>query len=150
MLTAEEGSFDEGSSIIGAGSHKSLAGTSITSTADLSIFSSVTARSQPLDVRSIDTIGLESDDGHNGIIGGMTPIIITRPSPSPDVVRIFVPYGTPVHSPEHSSPHNGDLPYRQENKIRIKVMDQIDDDIETPIVEQNPAFVIESSVIDLK
>lgn len=79
--------------------------------------------------------------------------------PSPDVVRIYVPYSTPSPTPT-SSPQNGDIPkpieeneltqvgpggevpkslpipliQQDENKIRIKI-DPTQDDLKTPVVE---------------
>lgn len=143
LTSGAEASFDDESSILGEGSHKSLAGTSITSTADLSIFSSAT-RSQVPDAHSIDTGGGDSDDGQTSS-GLATPLALPHASPSPDIVRIFVPYVTPSQSPIHVSHSNGDLVYRQENKIRIKIVEQSNSqDIQTPIIEQNIPFVIES------
>lgn len=141
-ISGAEASFDDGSSLLGEGSHKSLAGTSVTSTADLSIFSTAT-RSQALDVQSID-----SDEGQTSS-GRATPLAVPRTSSSPDVVRIFVPYVTPSQSPIHI-PQNGDLVYRQDNKIRIKIVEQSStEDVQTPIVEQNSSFMIASRILDL-
>lgn len=150
FISAADASFDDGSSIIGEGSHKSLAGTSITSTADLSILSSVT-RSQAADAHSIDIGTVESDDGQTPS-GLTTPLAITCASPSPDVVRIFVPYVTPSHSPIHASPQNGDLVYRQENKIRIRIVEQTtSDEIQTPVIETCSLLSLRPSQnIDLK
>ncbi|XP_073975683.1 related to the N terminus of tre oncogene isoform X2 [Rhodnius prolixus] len=72
-----EQSMDDGSSLLGEGSRRSLAETSITSTADLSVFSSA-PRSQAADTHSLDT-----DQGS----GPATPT-----PRSPDVLRIYVPY----------------------------------------------------------
>lgn len=69
--------MDDGSSLLGEGSRRSLAETSITSTADLSVFSSA-PRSQAADTHSLDT-----DQGS----GPATPT-----PRSPDVLRIYVPY----------------------------------------------------------
>ncbi|XP_065213001.1 USP6 N-terminal-like protein [Planococcus citri] len=148
-LSAAEASFDDGSSLLGEGSHKSLAGTSITSTADLSIFSTAT-RSQAVDAGSLNAAEVESDDDDRNSSGLATPLAVPKHSPSPDVVRIFVPYVNTSRSSVQSSPQNGDL-FNQENRIRIKIEEQSSlEDIQTPIIEQNSIFNIESSVVDLK
>lgn len=145
---AEAISLDDGSSLLGEGSHKSLAGTSITSTADLSILSTTT-RSQAPDGHSIDTGGVDSDDGQTSS-GPTTPVAVPPVSPSHDVVRIFVPYVTTPQSPVRI-PQNGDLVYRQENKIRIKINEQSSsEDLQTPLAEQNVPFAIESNIVNLK
>ncbi|XP_014291456.1 USP6 N-terminal-like protein isoform X3 [Halyomorpha halys] len=114
-----EQSMDDGSSLIGDGSRRSLAETSITSTADLSVFSSA-PRSQGADTQSLDT-----DSGG-------------PPTPTPDVLRIYVPYD------------NGDIvrpPSSLDNKIRILVMDHTPQEENTPIVELASPF---HQTIDLK
>ncbi|XP_014242865.1 USP6 N-terminal-like protein isoform X1 [Cimex lectularius] len=118
-----EQSMDDGSSLLGEGSHRSLAETSITSTADLSVFSSA-PRSQAADTHSLDT-----DQGS----GPPTPT-----PRSPDVLRIYVP----------SPPTNGDItrPPNLDNKIRILVMDQTPQEENTPLVELASPF----QPIDLK
>lgn len=155
------------------GSKRSLADTSVTSTADLSVFSTAT-RSQLLD-NSLDTHSNVSDGSGGGVSSGGSGIQgrgdtlrvssthstprATPHAPSPDVVRIYVPYSTPSPTPT-SSPQNGDLSrnfrddvdsvierfaeipkslpkpliQQDENKIRIKV-DTTQDDVKTPVVE---------------
>lgn len=139
-------SVDESSSLVESrhgGSKRSLAGTSVTSTADLSVFSSAT-RSQAQD-NSLDAQSLVSDT-----------------SSGRDVLRIYVPYTPPAVSPLSSprrygdvdaatpTPRNGDVytspsltptssPPRSlfqppDNRIRIKV-DISQDDVKTPVVE---------------
>lgn len=130
----------------------------MTSTADLSVFSSVT-RSHAQD-NSLDTHSNVSDDSEpRAITPTATPRMLTpQPSaPSPDVVRIYVPYT----SPQPSSPcrQNGDLPPRSlpcpltsdQNKIRIKV-DNNSQEEQTPIVEHGliKPFQLNSPEIDLK
>lgn len=103
------------------GSKRSLAGTSVTSTADLSVFSTAT-RSQFLD-NSLDTHSNVSDGSGGAVsIGGSclpgrgseslkissahsTPRT-TPHVPSSDVVRIYVPYSPSSPTPT-SSPQNG-------------------------------------------
>ncbi|KAL1117297.1 hypothetical protein AAG570_004623, partial [Ranatra chinensis] len=125
-----EPSLDDTSSLLGEGSRRSLAETSITSTADLSVFSSA-PRSQG---GGDDNHSLDTDSGP------------PTPTPrSPDILRIYVPYESPQH--------NGDLPRpptQLDNKIRILVMDQSPPvDENTPIVELASPFRVEHPV-DLK
>lgn len=139
-----EPSLDDASSLLGEGSRRSLAETSVTSTADLSVFSSSATRSQAADTHSL------GDTGDEGGSGGPS-----TPRASPDVVRIYVPYAPPTPTP---SPQNGELPRptTDKNKIRIVVMDQAgnNDDNRTPLVELGPPLVkpyhLDQPVIDLK
>ncbi|XP_046604609.1 USP6 N-terminal-like protein isoform X1 [Neodiprion virginianus] len=131
-------SMDDGGSP--NGSRRSLADTSVTSTADLSVFSSAT-RSQALD-NSLDTQSNVSD-GSSGS-GGLPTPRATPHQPSPDVVRIYVPY-------THPSPasYKDDLPRTlprslETNKIRIRV-----DPDQTPIVENLKPFTLESPELEL-
>lgn len=117
------------------GSRRSLADTSVTSTADLSVFSSAT-RSQALD-NSLDTQSNISV-GSSGS-GGLPTPRATPHQPSPDVVRIYVPYAPP--SP---ASYKDELPRTlprslETNKIRIRV-----DPDQTPIVEHLKPFTLES------
>lgn len=153
------------------GSKRSLAETSVTSTADLSVFSTAT-RSQFLD-NSLDTHSNVSDGSAGGISLGGSGVLgrndmlrmssahstprATPHVPSPDVVRIYVPYSPSSPTPT-SSPQNGHLPKnfvdesssfenrdqlkpahinlinRTDNKITIKV-DTSQEDAKTPVVE---------------
>lgn len=80
----------------------------------------------------------------------------TPHAPSPDVLRIYVPYSSPSQTPL-ASPQNGDVirsppcSFPDSNKIRIKIQDS-QDDLPTPLVEhgQIKQFGIESPEIDLK
>lgn len=130
--------MDEGASP--NGSRRSLADTSVTSTADLSVFSSAT-RSQALD-NSLDTQSNVSD-GSSGS-GGLPTPRATPHQPSPDVVRIYVPY-----TPTSPALYKDDLPRTlprslETNKIRIRV-----DPDQTPIVENLRPFTIESPDLEL-
>ena len=121
------------------GSRRSLADTSVTSTADLSVFSSAT-RSQALD-NSLDTHSNVSV-GSSGSGGLPTPRASSH-QPSPDVVRIYVPYGVP------GSPFKDELPRTlprslETNKIRIKV-----DPDQTPTFENYKPFNLESPELEL-
>lgn len=164
-------SMDDASSLLDchhSGSRRSLADTSVTSTADLSVFSTTT-RSQALD-NSLDTHSNASEGsaggasssgsgiGHPGSIqrGPSTHSTprATPHAPSPDVVRIYVPYASSSPTP-NVSPQNGDIPrslprpLNDHNKIRIR----IDQEEQTPIVEQGQIikpFQIDSSEVDLK
>lgn len=122
------------------GSRRSLAETSVTSTADLSVFSSAT-RSQALD-NSLDTQSNMSV-GSSGSGGLPTPRASSH-QPSPDVVRIYVPYSSP--SPASC---NDRLPCTlprtlDTNKIRIRV-----DPDKTPVVENLKPFSLESPDYEL-
>lgn len=167
-------SIDDGSFLLECshgGSKRSLAETSVTSTADLSVFSTAT-RSQFLD-NSLDTHSNISDGsvgglslGCGGVMGRYDGLRIpsshstpraTPHAPSPDVVRIYVPYSpnspTPTSSPQNgdlqenfvdvdssydgrdsSKPNNINLISQNDNKITIKV-DTSQEDIKTPVVE---------------
>lgn len=126
-----------------------MTGTSITSAPDISIFSLAT-RSQAPDERSVDTADVESDNGPHSS-GLATPLAMPKLSPSPDVVRIFVPYVTTSHSSVHSQSQNSEFFHTQENKIRIQVEEQSSsEDVRTPVIEQSSMFVIETPTIDLK
>lgn len=142
-----EPSVDDGYSIIEDGSRRSLADTSITSTADLSVFSSAT-RSQAYDSRSIDGAGEVNSDDNIPSMGPSTP----RVSPSPDIVRIYVPY-SPTHN-QTLPPVNGDLIDSSDcNIIRIKIPDDMDHfgDYETPVIENAPSpFQMDPTIDDLK
>ncbi|CAH2103184.1 unnamed protein product [Euphydryas editha] len=110
------------------GSRRSLADTSVTSTADLSVFSS--GRSHAPD-NSLDTHSNISDDGTgsdgSGICGmsiqrapsttHSTPRATPRP-PSEDVVRIHVTYNPLAASPSHLQPVSPSKyrPYEEHNK----------------------------------
>ncbi|PSN47711.1 USP6 N-terminal-like protein [Blattella germanica] len=163
-------SIDDASSLLDchlSGSRRSLADTSVTSTADLSVFSTTT-RSQALD-NSLDAHSNASDGSGGGpnIPGIGHPSSIQRgPSahstpratahaPSPDVVRIYVPYASSSPTPA-PSPQNGDVPRSlphslpDQNKIRIRVDTQ---DEQTPVVEHEQLirpFRLDSPEIDLK
>lgn len=132
-----EPSLDDASSLLGEGSRRSLAETSVTSTADLSVFSSAT-RSQAPDTHSLG--GGDTGDESGGP---------ETPRASPDVVRIYVPYHpSPSTSP---SPQNGEVPRGPDrNKIRIVVMDPTTpphEDSTTPLAELCPPL---KPTIDLK
>ncbi|XP_065162701.1 USP6 N-terminal-like protein isoform X1 [Atheta coriaria] len=162
--------MDDASSLLDCehtGSRRSLADTSVTSTADLSVFSAVT-RSQAHD-NSLDTHSNMSDNsvgGGSSVGSGVgasaqkalslsthsTPRA-TPHQPSPDVLRIYVPYTSPLDTPI-ASPQNGDvhksLPYSfPDNRIRIKVDN---DELSTPIVEHGHIrpFILDSPELDLK
>ncbi|VEN39992.1 unnamed protein product [Callosobruchus maculatus] len=181
------GFTDDASSLLDCehtGSRRSLADTSVTSTADLSVFSTVT-RSQAHE-NSLDTHSNMSDNSVGGAssvgsgMGAMTSSMIgggslprgssggagsvisshstpraTPHNPSPDVLRIFVPYSpfdTPVVSP-HGNGTCGDQQrapcnFLETNKIRIRIDT---DELPTPLVEhgQIKSFHLESPV-DLK
>ncbi|KAG6797712.1 USP6 N-terminal-like protein isoform X1 [Apis mellifera caucasica] len=131
-------SLDDGASP--NGSRRSLADTSVTSTADLSVFSSAT-RSQALD-NSLDTQSNISN-GSSGS-GGLPTPKATPHQPSPDVVRIYVPYTSPI-----SGSYKDDLPRTlprslETNRIRIRV-----DPDQTPIVENLKPFSLESPEVKL-
>lgn len=131
-------SMDDGGSP--NGSRRSLADTSVTSTADLSVFSSAT-RSQALD-NSLDTQSNISV-GSSGS-GGLPTPRATPHQPSPDIVRIYVPY-SPLSSNSYKDDSQRTLPRSLEtNKIRIKI-----DPDETPIVENLKPFSLESQEFEL-
>lgn len=130
------------------GSRRSLADTSVTSTADLSVFSTIT-RSQAHE-NSLDTHSNLSDNSMGGAssvgsgIGASgsqrlysahnTPISSTH-NQNPDVLRIYVPY-SPLETPV-ASPQNGDIQKSvpcifNDNKVRIKIDN---DELPTPLVE---------------
>lgn len=159
-------SIDDASSLLEYrehnGSRRSLADTSVTSTADLSVFSTIT-RSQAHD-NSLDTHSNMSDNsvgGASSVGSGMQKPITSAQStpratphnPSPDVLRIYVPY-SPLDTPI-ASPHNGDVQkihpcsFPELNKIRIRIDN---DELATPLVEhgQIKHFKLESPEIDLK
>uniref|UniRef100_A0A1B6ING8 Uncharacterized protein n=1 Tax=Homalodisca liturata TaxID=320908 RepID=A0A1B6ING8_9HEMI len=135
-----EPSLDDASSLLGEGSRRSLAETSVTSTADLSVFSSAT-RSQAPDTHSLG--GGDTGDESGGP---------ETPRARPDVVRIYVPY----HSSPSTSPQNGEVPRAGDrNKIRIVVMDPPSphEDSATPLAELGPSlkpFHVDRPTIDLK
>ncbi|GLH09828.1 Uncharacterized protein GBIM_14871 [Gryllus bimaculatus] len=165
-------SIDDASSLLDchhSSSRRSLADTSVTSTADLSVFSTTT-RSQVLD-NSLDTHSNASDgsgDGASSVGSGIghTSVIqrgasshstprATPHAPSPDIVRIYVPYSSITTTPT-ASPQNGDVPrslprpLHDQNRIRIRIDNQ---DEQTPVVEHGQfirPFHVESSEIDLK
>ncbi|XP_069688329.1 USP6 N-terminal-like protein isoform X2 [Periplaneta americana] len=165
-------SIDDASSLLDchhSGSRRSLADTSVTSTADLSVFSTAT-RSQALD-NSLDTHSNASDGSAGGASSGGSGVghpgsIQRGPSahstpratphaPSPDVVRIYVPYTSSSPTPT-PSPQNGDVPRSlprslpDHNKIRIRIDTQEE---QTPVVEHGQLirpFRIDSPEIDLK
>ncbi|CAL7935650.1 unnamed protein product [Xylocopa violacea] len=131
-------SLDDGASP--NGSRRSLADTSVTSTADLSVFSSAT-RSQALD-NSLDTQSNISNASSGS--GGLPTPRATPHQPSPDVVRIYVPYTSPL-----SGSYKDDLPRTlprslETNRIRIRV-----DPDQTPVVENLKPFSLESPEIEL-
>lgn len=143
----------------------------MTSTADLSVFSTIT-RSQAHE-NSLDTHSNMSDGSAGGassvgsgigvvnsshkILSAHSTPRATPHAPSPDVLRIYVPYSSPLQTPM-VSPQNGDIlrsppcSLSDSNKIRIKIDNQ--DDLPTPLVEhgQIKPFGIErnSPEIDLK
>ncbi|GFG29869.1 hypothetical protein Cfor_12130 [Coptotermes formosanus] len=165
-------SIDDASSLLDchhSSSRRSLADTSVTSTADLSVFSTAT-RSQAFD-NSLDTHSNASDGSGGGVSSGGSgvghPGSIQRGlsahstprgtphAPSPDIVRIYVPYTSspPTLTP---SPQNGDIPRSlphplpDQNKIRIRIDTQEE---QTPLVEHGHLirpFHIDSPEIDLK
>ncbi|XP_047096814.1 USP6 N-terminal-like protein isoform X1 [Schistocerca piceifrons] len=164
-------SIDDASSLLDchhSGSRRSLADTSVTSTADLSVFSTTT-RSQALD-NSLDTHSNASEGSAGGASSGGSASVQRGPSasarstpratpraPSPDVVRIYVPYAssspTPAGSPQ---PQNGDVPRSlprpldDHNRIRIRVDPQEE---QTPVVEHGQLvrpFRLDSPEFDLK
>lgn len=155
------------------GSKRSLADTSVTSTADLSVFSTIT-RSQAHE-NSLDTHSNMSDGSaggassvgsgigavnchHRALSSHSTPRA-TPHAPSPDVLRIYVPYSSPLQTPM-ASPQNGDVVsvrtppcvFPDVNKIRIKIDNQ--DDLPTPLVEHGQikhfGIEIDSPEMDLK
>lgn len=117
-----------------------MADTSVTSTADLSVFSSAT-RSQALD-NSLDTQSNISNASSGS--GGLPTPRATPHQPSPDIVRIYVPYTSPM-----SGSYKDDLPRTlprslETNRIRIRV-----DPDQTPIVENLKPFSLESPEVEL-
>ncbi|KOC63221.1 USP6 N-terminal-like protein [Habropoda laboriosa] len=131
-------SLDDGASP--NGSRRSLADTSVTSTADLSVFSSAT-RSQALD-NSLDTQSNISNASSGS--GGLPTPRATPHQPSPDVVRIYVPYTSPM-----SGSYKDDLPRTlprslETNRIRIRV-----DPDQTPVVENLKPFSLENPEVEL-
>ncbi|KAF6200498.1 hypothetical protein GE061_004941 [Apolygus lucorum] len=151
-FSLEQGSMDgDGSSLLGDGSRRSLAETSITSTADLSVFSSA-PRSQAADSHSICEEDTDQEDGG----GTHTPTPTPR---SPDVLRIYVPYESPSPPAMPLTPTsttNGDIlrrpPTSLDNKIRILVMDHTPPgnapEDNTPLVELASSPF--SPIVDLK
>ncbi|XP_039314110.1 USP6 N-terminal-like protein [Solenopsis invicta] len=136
-------SLEEGASP--NGSRRSLAETSVTSTADLSVFSSAT-RSQALD-NSLDTQSNISNASSGS--GGLPTPRATPHQPSPDVVRIYVPYTSPTYTSSAVASFKDDLPRTlprslDTNKIRIRV-----DPDQTPIVENLKPFTLESPEVEL-
>lgn len=116
-----------------------MADTSVTSTADLSVFSSAT-RSQALD-NSLDTQSNISNG--SSASGGLPTPRATPHHPSPDVVRIYVPYTSPPVSYKDDLPRT--LPRSLEtNKIRIRI-----DPDKTPIVENLKPFSLDSPELEL-
>ncbi|XP_019762743.1 USP6 N-terminal-like protein isoform X1 [Dendroctonus ponderosae] len=158
-------SMDDASSLLDCdhgGSRRSLADTSVTSTADLSVFSTVT-RSQAHE-NSLDTHSNMSDNslgGASSVGSGMQKPITSAQStpratphnPSPDVLRIYVPY-SPLDTPI-PSPHNGDVPrmhpcsFPEMNKIRIRIDN---DELATPLVEHGriKQFLLEAPEFDMQ
>ncbi|KAF2879909.1 hypothetical protein ILUMI_26238 [Ignelater luminosus] len=164
-------SMDDATSLLECqhmGSRHSLADTSVTSTADLSVFSTIT-RSQAHE-NSLDTHSNISENSVGGASSVGSGIVqsssiqkqplsshstprATPHNPSPDVVRIYVPY-SPLETPV-ASPQNGDLhkspptSFPDGNKIRIRIDN---DELPTPLVEhgQIKHFRIDSPEIDLK
>lgn len=175
FLAGSKFSFDPGiddaSSLLDCehtGSRRSLADTSVTSTADLSVFSTIT-RSQAHE-NSLDTHSNMSDNSIGGAssagsgVGAASAATLQRVvsahstpratphNPSPDVLRIYVPY-TPLDTPV-ASPQNGDLQkllstFPDSNRIRIRIDN---DELPTPLVEhgQIQNFRIDSPEIHLK
>ncbi|XP_076169832.1 USP6 N-terminal-like protein [Ptiloglossa arizonensis] len=131
-------SLDDGASP--NGSRRSLADTSVTSTADLSVFSSAT-RSQALD-NSLDTQSNISNASSGS--GGLPTPRATPHQPSPDVLRIYVPYTSPM-----TGSYKDDLPRTlprslETNRIRIRV-----DPDQTPVVENLKPFSLEAPEVEL-
>lgn len=162
--------MDDASSLLDCehnGSRRSLADTSVTSTADLSVFSTIT-RSQIHD-NSLDTHSNMSDNSvgggssaGSGIATATASVALQRAlstqstpratphSSSPDVLRIYVPY-SPLDTPV-ASPQNGDLhkyTFPPDNRIRIKVDN---DELATPLVEhgQFKSFRVDNPSMELK
>ncbi|KAJ8890923.1 hypothetical protein PR048_010432 [Dryococelus australis] len=150
-------SIDDASSLIDghhSGSRRSLADTSVTSTADLSVFSRSQALDNSLDTHSNASEGSGGEASSGGSGAGRSvqrgpPSAPSTPratphAPSPDVVRIYVP------SP---SPQNGDVPRTlprslpDHNKIRIRIDNQEET---TPIFEQGHIIRLDSPELDLK
>lgn len=159
--------MDDASSLLDCdhtSSRRSLADTSVTSTADLSVFSTIT-RSQ-VHENSLDTHSNMSDNSVGGVssvgsgLGAATGSLqrgvsshstprATPRNPSPEVIRIYVPY-SPLDTPI-ASPHIGDLQskvacsFLDSNKIRIRIDN---DELPTPLVEhgQIKIFRIDSPV----
>lgn len=74
-------------------------------------------------------------------------------SPNPDVLRIYVPYSSPLDTPV-ASPQNGGIclpltPFSENNKVRIRIDN---DELPTPLIEhgQITSYRIGSPEIDLK
>uniref|UniRef100_A0A1Y1KQ89 USP6 N-terminal-like protein n=1 Tax=Photinus pyralis TaxID=7054 RepID=A0A1Y1KQ89_PHOPY len=165
-------SIDDASSLLDCqhtGSRRSLADTSVTSTADLSVFSTITrsqAHENSLDTHSnisessvgaISSVGsgiMQSGSIQKQPLSSHSTPRATPHNPSPDVVRIYVPY-SPTDTPT-VSPQNGDVIHKspptsfpEGNKIRIRIDN---DDFPTPLVEHGKIkhFRIEHHEIDLK
>ncbi|XP_049818662.1 USP6 N-terminal-like protein [Aethina tumida] len=160
-------SLDDASSLLDCehtGSRRSLADTSVTSTADLSVFSTIT-RSQAHE-NSLDTHSNMSDNsvggassvgsgiGASSVHRALSTHSTPRATPhnvSPDVLRIYVPY-TPLDTPI-ASPHNGDVQksipcsFPDSNKIRIKIDN---DELPTPLVEHGQIKTFRIDEFDLK
>ncbi|XP_058793243.1 USP6 N-terminal-like protein [Phymastichus coffea] len=190
-----EPSLADGSSCVSPqGSRRSLADTSVTSTADLSVFSSSATRSQALDEANYEQLELEnsldtqsnasavSEEACSGCstAGQATPRQQQQqqqqqqpqqspppppPPPhhartntnssnsnssghaSPDVVRIYVPYGPPSEQqpPQPQLLARTNLALDTPNRIRIKV-----DPDQTPLVEKPlTPFALDSPELDL-
>ena len=154
-------SIDDASSLLDCVSRRSFSDTSITSTADLSVFSSATrSHAQDPDPDDQDADDHDPDNSleirsnaSDASSGPRTSTPQPPPPPprttSPDVVRIYVPYTSPSHPPSPAaspappaspSRQNGEVPPRSlprplsdTNKIRIRV-DSTQEE-QTPIVE---------------
>jgi len=161
-------SMDDASSIDceHTGSRRSLADTSVTSTADLSVFSATKNSLDTHSNMSDNSIGGGSSGGGGSAGGGghhrtmsLSAHSTPRATPhSPDVLRIYVPY-SPLDTPV-ASPQNGDLkylPFASEvntNRIRIRIDNNASDELSTPIVEhgqfKTPFYDTQSPEVDMK
>lgn len=157
--------MDDSNSLIGfehTNSRTSLADTSVTSTGDLSAFSTMTRSNiheSSLDVNSNTSdksIEEKNSIGSGIIIHSMRESLPNSSGMKDDLnihkLKIFVPY-SPIES-STTSPQNGDLykclssPY-SESKIRIKIEN---DELQTPVVEdgQIKNLFLDTPEVDLK
>ncbi|XP_014218955.1 USP6 N-terminal-like protein [Copidosoma floridanum] len=147
---------DGGSCVSPHGSRRSLADTSVTSTADLSVFSSAT-RSQALD-NSLDTQSNSSAGS-----GGLPTPRASSHQPSPDVVRIYVPYGLQPSGASTPTPtaigsYKDEMPRTLPRSLEMSGVNnrsgiiriQIADPDQTPVAENLKPFALDSPEVDLK